>query len=159
MVQSENESSGESDEEQIQRNFDAEAQLIVQNDSLPKKSADRYLAVYNAYKKWREEHSSSLSDNEEKNLLVYFTELRARLKPPTLWSIWSMLKTTMATRDNVDLKQYTDLRYLVKLNARNYRPKKSAVLKWDEIVNFMNNAPDYVYLAAKVYIVIVFSSF
>ncbi|CAB0036791.1 unnamed protein product [Trichogramma brassicae] len=40
---SDNESSGgEFDEEEITRNFDREASLIVQNDTLPKKSSDRY---------------------------------------------------------------------------------------------------------------------
>ena len=82
---SEDESSGdESDEEQVQRNFDAEAQLIIQNETLPKKSSDRYLLVYNTYKKWRRENQNSLSGNEENNLIVYFTGLKKRLAPPTL---------------------------------------------------------------------------
>ena len=133
---SEDESSGdESDEEQVQRNFDAEAQLIIQNETLPKKSSDRYLLVYNTYKKWRRENQNSLSGNEENNLIVYFTGLKQRLAPPTLWSIWSMLKSTMLTRDDMDIKKFLRLRDLIRQNNKNYRPKKSAVLSWENITN------------------------
>ena len=53
-------SGGETDEEQLERNFNAEAQLIIQNQTLPKKSCDRYLLVYNTYQKWKRENQSSL---------------------------------------------------------------------------------------------------
>jgi hypothetical protein len=47
-----NTSSDESvDEEDVIRNFDAEAQLIINTDTLPKKSVDRYNLVYDTYKK------------------------------------------------------------------------------------------------------------
>ena len=34
------------DEEEINKNLETEAQLIVQTDTLPKKSVDRYVLVY-----------------------------------------------------------------------------------------------------------------
>ncbi|OXU17037.1 hypothetical protein TSAR_016695 [Trichomalopsis sarcophagae] len=82
-----------------------------QTETLPKKSANRYMLIYDTYKKWQIDHISSLSDSQEK--------LTSKLKPPTLWSIWSMLKKTLNTRDNVDIS---------------YKPKKSLVLKWTDIV-------------------------
>ena len=75
------------DEEEIINNFDLEAQAIIQTETLPKKSLDRYLLVYNAYKQWLEENKNSLSDEQENNLIVYFNQLKDKLKPPTLWSI------------------------------------------------------------------------
>lgn len=81
-----------SDEEQVFRNFDVEAQLIVRNETLPKKSADRYILAYDAYKAWEDEHRNSLSSSSESNLIVYFKDLSSKLKPSTLWSMWSMLK-------------------------------------------------------------------
>ena len=33
-------------EEEINKNFETEAQLIVETDTLPKKSVDRYMLVY-----------------------------------------------------------------------------------------------------------------
>lgn len=48
--------SSSEDEEERLRNFDEEAELIIQDDTLPKKSADRYMLVSltkNGWKKTR----------------------------------------------------------------------------------------------------------
>lgn len=143
------------DEDKVFRNFDDEAQLIIRKESLPKKSADRYALVYETYQKWKKEHKSSLSSSEESNLIVYFKELSAKLKPSTIWSVWSMLKKTLNTRDKVDFTHFQNLKSLVKQNSKGYRPKKSLDFKWTDITNFMKNAPDYIYLAAKVTILVI----
>ena len=39
------------DEENINKNFETEAQLIVETDTLPKKSVDRYMLVYDNYQR------------------------------------------------------------------------------------------------------------
>ena len=115
MAEEETESDVSMDEEDIIRDFDAEAQLIVEKDSLPKKSGDRYTLVYETYKKWQFEHKNSLSNSAENNLLVYFKELMGKLKPSTVWSIWSMLKKTMSTKENVDISQFLNLKSTVKI--------------------------------------------
>lgn len=138
------------DEEEVTKCFDAEAQFIIQTDTLPKKSADKYLLVYNNYKKWKQENKNALSVSEENNLIVYFKSLSSRLCPSTLWGIHSMLKSTLNTRDNIDISKFYKLKGLVKNNAKGHKPKKSAVLTWDEVINFVNNAPDYIHLANKV---------
>ena len=43
-------------EEEINKNFISEAQLIVETDTLPKKSADRYMLVYDNYQRWKQEN-------------------------------------------------------------------------------------------------------
>ena len=113
--ESENEKENEEEnEEEIFRNFDLEAQSIFKTDTLPKKSADRYMLVYNAYQKWKNEHKNSLSnESEQNNLIVYFKELEVKLKPPTLWSIWSMLKKTMNSNDNIDNSKFSNLKSIV----------------------------------------------
>ena len=121
----ESSSDGSADEDEVLRNFDEEAKLIVQTDTLPKKSSDRYLLVYNTYKKWQEEHKNSLSNSDENNLIVYFNMLKEKLKPPTLWSIWSMLRKTLSVNDNVDITNFLNLKALIKNNAKGYKPKKS----------------------------------
>ncbi|XP_039307828.1 uncharacterized protein LOC120358251 [Solenopsis invicta] len=149
-----NTSSDESvDEEDVIRNFDAEARLIINTDTLPKKSVDRYNLVYDTYKKWQIEHKTLLSNSAENNLIVYFKELSKKLKPSTIWSVWSILKSTLNTRDNVNINNFLNLKALVKNNSKGYKPKKSSVLKWDEILKFINNAPDYVHLASKVILI------
>ena len=138
------------DESEIFKDFDAEAQLIIQSDLLPKKSTDRYLLVYNTYKQWEIDHKSALSSSLENNLIVYFKDLQSKLKPPTLWSVWSMLKKTLNTHDGVDISGFYNLKSFLSVNSKGYKPKKSAVFKWNEIENFLNTASDYVYLALKV---------
>ena len=44
------------DEEEINKNFETEAQLIVETDTVPKKSADRYMLVYDNYQRWKQEN-------------------------------------------------------------------------------------------------------
>ncbi|XP_057319465.1 uncharacterized protein LOC130663914 [Microplitis mediator] len=141
------------DEEEILRNFDAEASLIIQSDTLPKKSADRYILNYETYKNWQKEHESSLSNSEESNLIVYFKELTKKLSPSTIWGIWSMLKKTLNTRENIDISKFQNLKSLVKGNSKSYKSKKSLVLKWDEIMKFMNDAPDKTHLDKKVLLI------
>ena len=99
-------SEGFIDEEEVLRNFDEEAKVIVQTETISKKFSDRYILVYNTYKKWREENEHSLSSSEENNLIVYFENLEAKLKPPTLWSIWSMLKKTLSVKDDINISNF-----------------------------------------------------
>lgn len=153
-------SSNEStDEEDILRNFDEEAELIIHSETLPKKSADRYKLVYNDYKVWQTTNKASLSNSEESNLIVYFKALSTRLKPSTLWSVWSMLRKTLITRENVDLTKFHNLKSLVKNNAKGYKPKKSLILKWDELSRFIKTAPNKEYFVTKVSIYIDFYQF
>ena len=42
------------DEEEINKNFETEAQLIVETDTLPKMSVDRYMLVYDNYQRWKQ---------------------------------------------------------------------------------------------------------
>ena len=138
------------DEEEINKNFETEAKLIIETDTLPKKSADRYMLVYDNYQRWKQENRNALSQSEESNLIVYFKSLSARLSPSTLWSVCSMLKSTLRARDNIDINKFHKLKGLIKNNAKGHNPKKSAVLTWNEVMKFLNNASDYDYLAHKV---------
>ena len=155
----ESSSEGSADEEEIFRNFEEEAQLIVENGTLPKKSSERYLLVYNTYKNWQEENQKSLSSSDESNLIVYFESLKTKLKPTTLWSIWSMLRKTLHAKNNININNFLNLKSIIKSNAKGYKPKKSLVLKWEQIVQFMNEAPDIIYLAMKVIIFYIFIFF
>lgn len=140
------------DEEYVLANFDEEANIIVQKDTLPVKSSDRYMLVYNTYKKWKDDNFSRLSENEENNLLVYFKVLNEKVKPTTLWCVWSMLHKTLGVLENINLKSFLSLKsYLKKLN-KGYIPQKAFVLRWHHISKFMNEANDFTELSKKVII-------
>lgn len=141
------------DEDEIVRNFDEEAQKIVQVSTLPDKSADRYMLVYKTYKEWLEKNKNSCSESQETNLIVYFSELKLKVKPPTLWSVYSMLRSTLSTHDSINISNFCNLKQCIKNNGKGYVPKKSPILRWDHIKKFMEEASDSIYLVAKVIII------
>lgn len=136
------------DEDEILRDFDAEAHLIIGKDTLPKKSACRYQLVYDTFMDWKKKNKAD--PLSESVLIVYFKELQQKLSPSTLWSIWSMLKKTLNTNDKTDINKYLNLKGFLKVNSKGYVPKKSLILKWIDIRQFVENAPDDIYLASKV---------
>lgn len=84
------------DDENIDSSDESQAEAIVQVDTLPAKYAERYVLDYETYQKWLNQNSKYLSDSPQKNMIVYFNELKEKLKPPTLWSIYSMLRKTIS---------------------------------------------------------------
>ena len=84
-------------------------------------------------------------------MLVYFNELAKRFKPPSLWSKWSMLKTTLQLRNNIDIGNYHKLKNFLKQCSKRYQSKKSKVFTWKEIQEFLKRGDDYFDLAMKVF--------
>lgn len=140
------------DEDEVFRNFDEESDKIIQKDTLPEKSADRYLLNYYAYHNWKQKNLKSLSTSEEKKLIVYFKELKdiKKFKASTIWSVWSMLKTTMNSKDNIDITKFQNLKAIVKKNSKGYKPTKALAFTWEQVTRFLDEASDNVYLATKV---------
>uniref|UniRef100_V5I9S5 Tyr recombinase domain-containing protein n=1 Tax=Anoplophora glabripennis TaxID=217634 RepID=V5I9S5_ANOGL len=59
-----------------------------------------------------------------------------------------MIKSTLQSNNNVDISKYCKLTTILKRNG--YMPKKYAIFTSTHISDFSNNAPDEVYLMAKV---------
>lgn len=129
------------------RDFDAESQMIT-NNLLPEKSCARYNLAYEDFIKWRVNNKTKSLD--ESVFLVYFDELSKKYKPSTLWSIWSMLRSTMMLRQNVNINDYAKLKSFLKNKTKGYKPKKAAVLTMPQIRQFINNSDDHIYLSTKV---------
>ncbi|KAL0851950.1 hypothetical protein ABMA28_000232 [Loxostege sticticalis] len=83
-------------------------------------------------------------------MLAYFSELSAKLKPSTLWSRFSMIKSMLKIRNNVDISEYPKLNAFLKRQSDGFTSKKSKILTSDEVEKFLNEAPDDRYLATKV---------
>lgn len=124
-----------------------EAQAVVEN-LLPTISKERYMKSYNDFIKWRaKKRVKSLSESV---FLTYFSELSKKLQPSTLWSIFSMLRSVINTKHDVNIKNYTKLISFLKRQSDGFKCKKSKVFTAKEVETFLNQAPDEIYLATKV---------
>lgn len=116
---------------------------------LPQKSCEIYKKRFLDYRKWcSEQHAENFTD--EKVLLAYFLQRSKKFKASSLWSQYSMIKATMISESNVDISKYSKLRAFLKRQNDHYKPKKSKTLNFDNITDFLQNAPDEKYLAQKV---------
>lgn len=126
----------------------AEAANIAVHNLLPEKSRERYEKAYKSFGDWcKEKKIRAFTENV---FLGYFSELANAKKSSTLWSIFSMLKSTLAVKDNVDIGKYSKLIAFLKRKSVGHRAKKSKVLTRDEINSFLFDAPDDRYLMIKV---------
>lgn len=115
---------------------------------LPEKSKKIYNAAYDKFQVWlKSKGTTSMSENV---LVAYFSHLSNSMKPSTLWSTYSMLKSTLKSKNDVDIKSYSKLIAFLKSKSRGFKPKKSRILTSDNIEKFLNEAPDEKYLAMKV---------
>lgn len=115
---------------------------------LPQKSKDRYEKTYISFCEWcKKKKIEGFSENV---LLIYFNEMAKGKLSSTLWSIYSMLKSTLVVKENVDISKYSRLIAFLKRKSVGYRAKKSKVLRREEMNKFLSEAPDDRYLLIKV---------
>ena len=116
---------------------------------LPKKSKGRYEISYNNFVKWQRKHSveNLFSENV---LLAYFNEELKNKSPSTLWSVYSMLRTMINLKNKVNISKYSNLLALLKNKNKGYKPKQAKVFTDEQVRRFLENTPDYKYLATKV---------
>lgn len=116
---------------------------------LPTKSRQRYEDAYNKFMQWRKKSQvkSSFSENV---LLAYFGELSKKISPNTLWTQFSMLRSTLIVHQNVNISSYPKLKAFLKQKAHGYKPKKSKILTAEQVNTFIKEAPDDKYLLQKV---------
>lgn len=107
-----------------------------------------YTSAYNAFKKWRRDAGTNSFCQDV--MLSYFSALSKKHAPSSLWSIYSMLRTTVHTFDKVDISKYPKLICFLKKQSVGYKPKKSLVFTKEEISRFLNEAPVNQFLSTKV---------
>lgn len=125
----------------------SEASDIITN-LLPEKSKETYMKTYDAFNTWKT--AKGAKSVSESVLLVYFQHLSSTKKPSSLWCIYSMLKSTISIKHNVEIKNYTKLLSFLKRKSEGHRAKKSKVFTAQNIETFLNEAPDHNFLAVKV---------
>lgn len=127
-----------------------EVETTVCGSLLPEKSKKRYEMTYDVFKKWCA--SKAVTNLGEDVLLTYFYERSERLKSSSsLWCVYSMLKTVISTKDNIDISKYEKLKDFLKRKNIGYRPRKSRLFTREDIDKFLIDAPDEIYLMIKVF--------
>uniref|UniRef100_A0A6P7H181 Uncharacterized protein LOC114344851 n=1 Tax=Diabrotica virgifera virgifera TaxID=50390 RepID=A0A6P7H181_DIAVI len=115
---------------------------------LPVKSRNRYELVYDLFQKWS--NDKNVHTVNEEVILAYLMEKSNILKPSSLWSNYSMLKSTLNIKNNIDISRYPKVNAFLKRKSIGYKLKKSKVLNKEEIDKFLSEGEDKIYLMTKV---------
>lgn len=120
----------------------------VANNVLTEKSKKVYEKLYKQFMDWR--NAKNISSFTENDLLAYFHELQQKMKPSSLWTHCSVIKSVLNVRHNVDISGYRKLYALLKQKSAGYIAKKSKTFSPDQIKRFLDEAPDFNFLCSKV---------
>lgn len=129
------------------QNIEEEAKLVALN-LLPEKSKKLYTSAYESFMQWR--IAKKTESFSEPVLLVYFNELSKKYKPSTLWTTYSMLRSTINLHNGINIEGYSNLRALLKRQSEGFKPKKADTFSPENIKKFLMEASDDKYLATKV---------
>lgn len=75
--------------------------------------------------------------------------IAGKYKPSTLWTEYSMLRTTIQSKHNIDIS-YKELWAYLQTSSFGYLPQKLSVFELDEMRRFLSEADDKEFLAVKV---------
>jgi len=128
---------------------------VVSLNLLPEKSKERYILAYE--KILNMEKKNKTKSWSENVLLTYFSNLSKEIKPSTLWSVYSMLKTTINMKHNINIGTYPKLQTFLKRKSTGFKSKKSKVLTSTDIKKFIDEAPNIQYLVTKVSVITLFN--
>lgn len=117
--------------------------------TLPSSSKARYIKMYNAFVNWKKAKGDP--ETSETVVMAYFVGLSDEGKKPTsLWAYYSMVKSMIRLRENIDISKYFNLTALLKRKSEGYEPTKSPIFQDHEMQRFLNNADDSTWLDVKV---------
>ena len=114
---------------------------------LPDKSKTRYQAALSIFEQWCSKKNVKCIN--ETVILAYFSEKSKTSKASTLWSHYSMLKSTLIINKNIDIKYPKVIAFLNK-KSTGYKAKKSKVFTCEEVNKFLHEADDNTFLMMKV---------
>lgn len=125
-----------------------EAARCATQQLLPEKSKSAYEKEYDKFVRWcTAQNTEKISENV---LLAYFLEKSKNYKGSSLWTFYSMLKSKILIEKGINISKFSKLIIFLKRKAEHEKPKKSKVLKKEEVYKFIKEAPDETFLMAKV---------
>ncbi|KAL7298012.1 hypothetical protein TKK_0009020 [Trichogramma kaykai] len=145
-------SSSEDDDEVVAQDDDPKDTNEKGFHDLPAKSKQKYEATYKKFMEWKVQ--KGYTDFTSHVLLTYFKEMSEKFKATSLWATYSMLRSVILTKHNVNIHDFSPLLEFLKTNSKGYVPKKAEILEPEHIRRFLTDAPDDKYLVVKVALVI-----
>jgi tRNA 2-selenouridine synthase SelU len=106
---------------------------------LPENSRHKYEKQYDFFIAWC---NLKKVKRYTENVIVYFSEKAKTMKSSTLWSMYSMLRSVLSVKNNIDISQYKKLIAFLKQQSVGYNRKKSKTFTKEEILKFLFEAPD-----------------
>ncbi|CAH1366303.1 unnamed protein product, partial [Tenebrio molitor] len=114
---------------------------------LPAKSRELYEKTYNEFKTWCTEQQ--ITNYTEPVFLAYFLNIAQRGLIASLWPKFSMLKSTLYVKKNIDIGKFNKLIMYVKRQTEGHVPKKSKVLEKEQVQKCILDAPNNLFLMTK----------
>lgn len=124
------------------------------NNLLPAKSRKVYDRCYEEFIDWKtQKKAASFSENV---VMAYFQELSDKYKCSSLWTKYSMLKSTISINHEVDISKYSKLIAFLKRKSQGFKSKKAKTFSAEQLRKFLNEAPGHEHLLSKVHMLIRF---
>ncbi|KAG4067601.1 hypothetical protein HA402_005373 [Bradysia odoriphaga] len=115
---------------------------------LPDKSRGRYEAEYAKFMKWQE--AQDTNSFAEDVLLRYFGEMAKTVAPTTLCTVYSMLKSMLSSKHNVNTGEYSQLLAFLKKSKEGFISNNlPRLFTADEVNKFLEEASDTEYVVVK----------
>ncbi|KAJ3662029.1 hypothetical protein Zmor_006397 [Zophobas morio] len=124
----------------------------IMENLLPEKSRDVYKKVCQKFLRWKEQQG--IGEITEMVILNYLQDQSKNAAPSSMWNYCSMIKACLIAFENIDIGRFPKVKALLKQKSRGYRSKKSKVLDREEVLRFVIEAPDEVYLLVKMILVV-----
>ncbi|KAJ3661976.1 hypothetical protein Zmor_006346 [Zophobas morio] len=115
---------------------------------IPTKSSERYHKEYKQFCDWRRENA--VSKINEEIMLAYLFDMSKKMFSSLLRSKYSMVRPLLQIYENVDISGFSKFRAFLIKQSVSYQPKQAKTLTIEDLVKFVEEAPDQQYLLAKI---------
>ncbi|KAF7997160.1 hypothetical protein HCN44_005437 [Aphidius gifuensis] len=115
---------------------------------LRSKSKLKYSKTYEKFIEWKTKQQNSIIN--EDLMIKYLIEMSSIIKPSSLYARYSMLKTMIKIKNNIDIDNYKKLKPFLKNQSCGFKSQKAATFTSNDVEKFLNEAPDNKYLIPKV---------
>lgn len=115
---------------------------------VPNRSKVKYNHAYQEYRKWCFKNNVEITTDD--SIMTYFTTDLAPYKSTSLWTKYSMLRTTIKLFEGIDISKFPSIIPFLKSKSEGHKPSKSSSLTKDHVDRFLAEADNKGHLLNKV---------